>query len=90
MRKSKRWLPSKASFFVPYATTSVPLWQGSLFPTTWKSATCKIFLSLLGWVDDPGFIIRIHAQEFNSFPQFRPESARPPDFLMFSEDPLQV
>lgn len=26
-----------------------------------------VFLSLLGWEHDPGFIIRIHAQEFNSF-----------------------
>jgi hypothetical protein len=26
-----------------------------------------VFLSILDWADDPGFIIRIHAQEFNSF-----------------------
>ncbi len=25
------------------------------------------FLSVLGWTHDPGFIIRIHAREFNSF-----------------------
>jgi hypothetical protein len=25
------------------------------------------FLSMLGWAHDPGFIIRIHAREFNSF-----------------------
>jgi hypothetical protein len=25
------------------------------------------FLSMLGWAQDPGFIIRIHAREFNSF-----------------------
>ena len=25
------------------------------------------FMSMLGWEGDPGFIIRIHAQEFNSF-----------------------
>jgi hypothetical protein len=25
------------------------------------------FLSMLGWARDPGFIIRIHAREFNSF-----------------------
>ena len=27
----------------------------------------NVFLSLLGWKSDPGFIIRVHAQEFNSF-----------------------
>ena len=26
-----------------------------------------VFLSMLGWEHDPGFIIRIHAQEFSSF-----------------------
>lgn len=26
-----------------------------------------VFLAMLNWDDDPGFIIRIHAQEFNSF-----------------------
>lgn len=26
-----------------------------------------VFLSMLGWEFDPGFIIRVHAQEFNSF-----------------------
>ncbi|MGI9501322.1 MAG: IS1096 element passenger TnpR family protein [Geminicoccaceae bacterium] len=26
-----------------------------------------VFLSLLGWASDPGFIVRVHAQEFNSF-----------------------
>ena len=27
----------------------------------------EVFLSLLGWTQDLGFIVRIHAQEFNSF-----------------------
>ncbi len=27
----------------------------------------EVFMSMLGWTYDPGFIIRIHAQEFNSF-----------------------
>jgi hypothetical protein len=36
----------------------------------------KVFLSIFGWASDPGFIIWIHAQEFNSFPG----PARPPTF----------
>ncbi len=27
----------------------------------------EVFLAMLDWDEDPGFIIRIHAQEFNSF-----------------------
>jgi hypothetical protein len=36
----------------------------------------EVFLSIFGWAYNPGFIIRIHAQAFNSFPK----SARPPTF----------
>ena len=36
----------------------------------------EVFLSIFGWAHDPGFIIRIHAQEFNTFPK----PARPPTF----------
>jgi hypothetical protein len=41
----------------------------------------EIFLSLLGWAYDPGFIIRIHAQEFNSF-QRRSHGKRLRDFRL--------
>lgn len=41
----------------------------------------EIFLSLLGWEGDPGFIIRIHAQEFNSF-QRRTPGKRLRDFQL--------
>jgi hypothetical protein len=36
----------------------------------------EVFLSIFGWAYDPGFILRIHVQEFNTFP----EPARPPTF----------
>jgi hypothetical protein len=41
----------------------------------------EIFLSLLSWTYDPGFIIRIHAQEFNSF-QRRSRGKRLRDFRL--------
>jgi hypothetical protein len=28
----------------------------------------EVFLSIFGWSYNPGFILRIHAQEFNSIP----------------------
>jgi hypothetical protein len=28
----------------------------------------EVFLRIFGWAYEPGFIIRIHAQEFNSIP----------------------
>ena len=40
-----------------------------------------VFLSLLGWELDPGFIIRVHAQEFNSF-QRRSRGKRLRDFQL--------
>jgi hypothetical protein len=36
----------------------------------------EVFLSIFGWAYNPGFILQIHAQEFNNFP----EPARPPTF----------
>ena len=41
----------------------------------------ELFLSMLGWTFDPGFIIRIHAQEFNSF-QRRSRDKRLRDFQL--------
>ena len=41
----------------------------------------ELFLSMLGWTFDPGFIIRIHAQEFNSF-QRRSRGKRLRDFKL--------
>jgi hypothetical protein len=41
----------------------------------------EIFLSLLGWAYDPGFILRLHAQEFNSF-QRRSRGKRLRDFRL--------
>jgi hypothetical protein len=37
----------------------------------------EAFLSIFGWTYAPGFIIRIHAQECNTFP----EPVRPPTFF---------
>jgi hypothetical protein len=41
----------------------------------------EVFLSIFGWAYDPGFIIRIHAQEFNSF-QRRSRGKRLQDFRL--------
>ena len=41
----------------------------------------ELFLSMLGWTFDPGFIIRIHTQEFNSF-QRRSRGKRLRDFKL--------
>ena len=41
----------------------------------------EVFLSIFGWAHDPGFIIRIHAQEFNSF-QRRSRGKRLQDFRL--------
>lgn len=41
----------------------------------------ELFLSMLGWTSDPGFIIQIHAQEFNSF-QRRSRNKRIRDFQL--------
>jgi len=40
-----------------------------------------VFLSMLGWTYDPGFSIRIHGQEFNSF-QRRSRGKRLRDFQL--------
>ena len=40
----------------------------------------EAFLSIFGWTYAPGFIIRIHAQEYNTFP----EPVRPPTFFILS------
>ena len=41
----------------------------------------EVFLSIFGWAYSPGFIIRIHAQEFNSF-QRRSRGKRLQDFRL--------
>src|SRR5713226_233678 len=40
-----------------------------------------VFLSMLGWSYDPGFIIRVHGQEFNSY-QRRSRGKRLRDFQL--------
>jgi hypothetical protein len=40
-----------------------------------------VFLSILGWQHDPGFIIRVHGQEFNSY-QRRSRGKRLRDFQL--------